>query len=105
MKIDQAKMTKALKGEMPKAEAEEWIRYAKKRYTPDQMKELANLAVKGQLMSPKSKEWKAQDKRFQDMLKQMKDDGKGKKKSEENIKKTAENTKKMYEEQKKQAMK
>lgn len=51
MKIDQAKMTKALKGEMPKAEAEEWMKYAKQKYTPDQMRELGKLAMNKELLS------------------------------------------------------
>lgn len=51
MKIDQAKMTKALKGEMPKAEADAWMQYAKQKYTPDQMKELGKLAMNSELLS------------------------------------------------------
>lgn len=51
MKIDQAKMTKALKGEMPEEEAKQWMEYAKKKYTPDQMKELGKLAMNKQLLS------------------------------------------------------
>ena len=51
MRIDQAKMTKALKGEMPQAEAEQWMKYAKARYTPDQMKELGKLAMNKELLS------------------------------------------------------
>ena len=51
MKIDQAKMTKALKGEMPEAEAKEWMEYAKRKYTPDQMRELGKLAMNKELLS------------------------------------------------------
>lgn len=51
MKIDQAKMTKALKGEMPEEEAKQWMEYAKQRYTPDQMKELGKLAMNTELLS------------------------------------------------------
>lgn len=51
MRIDQAKMTKALKGEMPQAEAEQWMKYAKSRYTPDQMRELGKLAMNKELLS------------------------------------------------------
>ena len=56
MKIDQAKMTKALKGEMPKAEAEEWMKYAKQKYTPDQMRELGKLAMNKELLSKKEQQ-------------------------------------------------
>lgn len=51
MKIDQAKMTKALKGEMPEEEAKQWMEYAKKKYTPDQMRELGKLAMNKELLS------------------------------------------------------
>lgn len=51
MKIDQAKMTRALKGEMPAEEARQWMEYAKRRYTPDQMKELGKLAMNKELLS------------------------------------------------------
>ena len=56
MRIDQAKMTKALKGEMPQAEAEQWMKYAKARYTPDQMKELGKLAMNKELLSKSEKQ-------------------------------------------------
>lgn len=56
MKIDQAKMTKALKGEMPKAEADAWMQYAKQKYTPDQMKELGKLAMNKELLSKKEQQ-------------------------------------------------
>ena len=51
MKIDQAKMTKALKGEMPEEEAKQWMEYAKRKYTPDQMRELGKLAMNKELLS------------------------------------------------------
>ena len=72
MKQDMPAMTKALKGEMPQAEAEAWIKYAKQKYTPDQMTELANMARKTQLMSTKSREWHEQQERFKAMLKCLK---------------------------------
>ena len=56
LKIDQAKMTKALKGEMPKAEAEEWMKYAKSKYTPDQMRELGKLAMNKELLSKREQQ-------------------------------------------------
>lgn len=56
MKIDQAKMTKALKGEMPEEEAKQWMEYAKKKYTPDQMKELGQLAMNKELLSKKEQQ-------------------------------------------------
>lgn len=55
-KIDQAKMTRALKGQMPKAEAEAWMDYAKKKYTPDQMRELGQLAMNKELLSKKEQQ-------------------------------------------------
>ena len=72
MKQDMPAMTKALKGEMPQAQAEAWIKYAKQKYTPDQMTELANMARKTQLMSTKSREWHEQQERFKAMLKCLK---------------------------------
>lgn len=44
MKQDLPAMTKALKGEMPEAEAKQWVEYAKRKYTPEQMTKLANMA-------------------------------------------------------------
>ena len=55
IRFDSAKMTRALKGQMPKAEAEEWMKYAKQRYTPNQMRELGNLAMNKQLLSKSEK--------------------------------------------------
>lgn len=69
MKQDLPAMTKALKGEMPQAEAEQWVKYAKQKYTPDQMTELANMARRTELMSTKSREWHEQQERFRSMLK------------------------------------
>ena len=55
MKVDQPAMARALKGVMPKAEAEEWMKYAKQRYTPDQMRELGRLAMNKELLSKSEK--------------------------------------------------
>lgn len=71
MRIDQAKMTKALKGEMPKAEAEAWMQYAKQKYTPDQMRELGKLAMNAELLS--KAEQKRQLKSIESMAKAIKD--------------------------------
>lgn len=101
MKIDQPKMVKAMKGEMPEAEAKEWIKYAKSKYTPDQMKELAKLGHQSQILSPKCKEYKEQEKRVQNMLKLMQDDGKTKTKREKAIEDTAKHTKETNESLKK----
>ena len=97
MKQDMPAMTKALKGEMPQAEAEAWIKYAKQKYTPDQMTELANMARKTQLMSTGSKEWRDQQDRFRAMLSCMKGEDEASKKRNEAIKKTEEHTKKVAE--------
>lgn len=56
MKIDQPKMVKALKGEMPEAEAKQWMEYAKKKYTPDQMRELGKLAMNKEILSKKEQQ-------------------------------------------------
>lgn len=64
-RIDQAKMTKALKGEMPKAEAQAWMDYARQKYTPDQMRELGKLAMNSELLS--KAEQKRQLKRIEQM--------------------------------------
>lgn len=69
MKIDQAKMTKALKGEMPEEEARQWMEYAKKKYTPDQMKELGQLAMNKELLS--KKEQQRQAKHIEQMAKEI----------------------------------
>ena len=71
MRIDQAKMTKALKGEMPKAEAEAWMQYAKQKYTPDQMRELGKLAMNAELLS--KSEQKRQLKSIENMARQIKE--------------------------------
>lgn len=97
MKQDMPAMTKALKGEMPQAEAEAWIKYAKQKYTPDQMTELANMARKTQLMSTGSKEWRDQQERFRAMLGCLKGEDEASKKRNEAIKKTEEHTKKVAE--------
>ena len=104
MKQDMPAMTKALKGEMPQAEAEAWIKYAKQKYTPDQMTELANMARKTQLMSTGSKEWRDQQDRFRAMLSCMKGEDEASKKRNEAIKKTEEHTKKVAEFSSKAAM-
>lgn len=36
---------------MPKAEADAWMNYAKRKYTPDQMRELGKLAMNKELLS------------------------------------------------------
>ena len=36
---------------MPEEEARQWMEYAKKKYTPDQMKELGRLAMNKELLS------------------------------------------------------
>ena len=97
MKQDMPAMTKALKGEMPQAEAEAWVKYAKQKYTPDQMTELANMARKTQLMSTGSKEWRDQQERFRAMLGCLKGEDEASKKRNEAIKKTEEHTKKVAE--------
>lgn len=97
MKQDMPAMTKALKGEMPQAEAEAWVKYAKQKYTPAQMTELANMARKTQLMSTGSKEWRDQQERFRAMLGCLKGEDEASKKRNEAIKKTEEHTKKVAE--------
>ena len=97
MKQDMPAMTKALKGEMPQAQAEAWIKYAKQKYTPNQMTELANMARKTQLMSTGSKEWRDQQDRFRAMLSCLKGEDEASKKRNEAIKKTEEHTKKVAE--------
>ena len=55
MKVDQPAMAKALKGEMPKEQANQWMEYAKRKYTPDQMRELGKLAMNKELLSKSEK--------------------------------------------------
>lgn len=95
MKQDLPAMTKALKGEMPKAQADAWVEYAKKKYTPEQMKELANMAQKTELMSTKSKEWHQQQERFRNMLKAMNGEDQASKKRDKHTEETAKNTSEM----------
>ena len=53
MKIDQAPMTRFLRGDMPKGQASIFMDYLKKKYTPQQIEELGKLAMKTQLLSKK----------------------------------------------------
>ena len=69
IKVDQPKMVKALKGEMPEEEARQWMEYAKKKYTPDQMRELGKLAMNNELLS--KKEQRAQARHIEQMAKEI----------------------------------
>lgn len=69
------------------------------------MKELANCARRGELLSPKSKEWQQQNTRFQNMLKLMQEDDKKKKEDRKDIKKTADSAKEIATAMKKALMK
>lgn len=51
MKIDQAPMTRFLRGDMPKGQASIFMDYLKRKYTPQQIEELGKLAMKTQLLS------------------------------------------------------
>lgn len=88
MKQDLPAMTKALKGEMPEAEAKQWVEYAKRKYTPEQMTKLANMARQTELMSTKSKEWHDQQERFRAMLSCMKGEDEASKKKNKAISET-----------------
>ena len=104
MKQDLPAMTKALKGEMPKAQADAWVEYAKRKYTPNQMTELANMARRTELMSTKSKEWHAQQERFRNMLKAMNGEDENSKKRDKHIETTANSVKELKKEFMKAAM-
>lgn len=104
MKQDLPAMTKALKGEMPEEQAKRWVQYAKQKYTPGQMTELANMARKTELMSTKSKEWHEQQERFKNMLKAMNGEDESSKRRDKNIQATTNFVKELKEEFKKAAM-
>lgn len=61
MKRDQAAAQRWLQGKMPLEQAKNWVDYAKKNFSPEQFRTLANMGAKGELLTPRSKEWQKQN--------------------------------------------
>lgn len=80
MKRDQAAAQRWLQGKMPLEQAKNWVDYAKKNFSPEQFRTLANMGLRGELLTPKSKEWKKQNTKVEAMERVLKSaqDGKWK---------------------------
>lgn len=61
MKIDQAPMTRFLRGDMPKKQADVFMSYLKSKYTPDQIQALGKLAMNTEMLSKKEAKKQASD--------------------------------------------